>query len=61
MRFKLLSLTLCTALLLAGCGATVQNPVTGAQERTVMDEAQEIALGRKEHQAVLQQMPPFFF
>ena len=59
MRSKLISLTLCTALLLAGCGATVQNPVTGEQERTVMDEAQEIALGRKEHQAVLQQMPPY--
>lgn len=58
MRLKLISLTLCAALL-AACGTTVQNPVTGQQERTVMDEGQEIALGRKEHQAVLQQMPPY--
>lgn len=45
--------------LLAACGTTVQNPVTGQQERTVMDESQEIALGRKEHQAVLKEMPPY--
>jgi len=37
----------------------VVNPVTGQQERTVMDEAQEIALGRKEHQAVLLEMPAY--
>lgn len=48
-----------TAGLLAGCGTTVQNPVTGQQERTVMDEGQEIALGRKEHQGVLKEMPPY--
>lgn len=58
MRIKLISLSLCAALL-AGCGTTVQNPVTGQQERTVMDETQEIALGRKEHQAVLQEMPAY--
>ncbi len=48
-----------TASLLAACGTTVQNPVTGQQERTVMDEGQEIALGRQEHQAVLKEMPPY--
>jgi predicted Zn-dependent protease len=58
MRNTLTTLVL-TAAMLAGCGSTVQNPVTGAPERTVMDEAQEIALGRKEHQAVLQSMPPY--
>lgn len=58
MRFNLAPLMLCAALL-AGCGTTVQNPVTGQQERTVMDQAQEIALGRKEHQAVLQEMPAY--
>lgn len=58
MRFKFAPLMLCAALH-AGCGTSVQNPVTGQQERTVMDEAQEIALGRKEHQAVLQEMPAY--
>jgi predicted Zn-dependent protease len=38
--------------LLGGC-ATVVNPVTGKEERTVMDEKTEIAEGRKGHQAVL--------
>lgn len=41
------------ALLLAGCGTTVVNPVTGRAERTVMDEASEIAEGAKAHQQVL--------
>jgi predicted Zn-dependent protease len=41
-----------TAALLAGC-ATVVNPVTGREERTVMDEAAEIAEGRKAHPQVL--------
>ena len=41
-------------LLLAGCGTTkVVNPVSGRAERTVMDEATEVAEGRKAHQAVL--------
>ena len=40
-------------LLLAGCGTTVVNPVTGRQERTVMDEAAEVAEGRKAHEQVL--------
>ena len=40
------------AALLAGC-ATVVNPVTGREERTVMDEAAEIAEGRKAHPQVL--------
>jgi len=53
--------TLCTALssallsstLLLGCGATVVNPVTGREERTVMDETTEIAQGKKAHQQML--------
>jgi predicted Zn-dependent protease len=40
------------ALLLASC-ATVVNPVTGQTERTVMDEAAEIAEGKKAHPQVL--------
>ncbi|MBA3598336.1 MAG: M48 family metalloprotease [Methylibium sp.] len=43
---------LLTAALLAGC-ATVVNPVTGKEERTVMDVKTEIAEGRKAHQAVI--------
>ena len=41
------------SVLLAGCGTTVVNPVTGREERTVMDEATEIAEGKKAHQDVL--------
>lgn len=51
--FRTLSTVLLSALLLAGCGTTVVNPVTGRAERTVMDEAAEIAEGRKAHQQVL--------
>jgi predicted Zn-dependent protease len=40
------------ALLAASC-ATVVNPVTGRSERTVMDEAAEIAEGKKAHPQVL--------
>lgn len=43
------------ALALAGCGSTVVNPVTGAAERSVMDERAEIAEGQKAHQQVLQE------
>ncbi len=45
------------ALLLAGCGTKVVNPVTGRAERTVMDEASEIAEGAKAHQQVLADSP----
>jgi predicted Zn-dependent protease len=34
----------------------VVNPVTGKEERTVMDEAAEVAEGRKAHEAVLAEM-----
>ena len=40
-------------LLLVGCGTKVVNPVTGRNERTVMDEQTEIAEGAKAHQQVL--------
>lgn len=39
--------------LIAGCGTTIVNPVTGQAERTVMDEPAEIAEGRKGHEEVL--------
>lgn len=42
-------------LLLAGCGTTVVNPVTGESERSAMSEEAEIAEGAKGHQQVLQQ------
>ena len=44
---------LLSSMLLAGCGSTVVNPVTGREERTVMDEATEIAEGKKAHEQVL--------
>jgi len=47
----LLNLLLAAALL-AGC-STVQNPVTGRTERTVMDEKSEIAEGQKAHKDIL--------
>ena len=46
---------LLSALLMAGCGTTVVNPVTGQTERTVMDEASEVAEGAKGHQEVLKE------
>ena len=54
MRFVSLPLLLVLGLLTA-CGTPVKNPVTGRSERTVLDEPGEIALGRKEHQLVLQE------
>jgi len=45
--------------LLVACGSTVQNPVTGLKERTVMDPQTEIALGRREHQEVLKETPAY--
>jgi len=48
-----LSLVLLSALLLMGCGTTTVNPVTGRDERTVMDEPTEIAEGKTAHQQVL--------
>jgi predicted Zn-dependent protease len=50
---KLLAI-LATALL-ASCGTTVVNPVTGRAERTVMDERAEIEEGRKAHAEVLKE------
>ena len=47
---------LLTTTLLAGCAtSSVKNPVTGLQERTVMDEPSEIAEGKKAHQQVLEE------
>jgi predicted Zn-dependent protease len=51
MRALVISLLLSGALL-AGC-ATVVNPVTGKEERTVMDVQTEIAEGKKAHQSVI--------
>ena len=49
------SALLLSAALLAGCGSTVNNPVTGQGERSVMSEAAEIAEGKKAHPQVLQE------
>jgi predicted Zn-dependent protease len=46
---------LLSAALLAGCGTNVVNPVTGQTERSVMTEQDEIAEGKKAHEAVLQE------
>ena len=43
----LASAVLLAASLLAGCGSTVVNPVTGQAERTVMDERTELVEGKK--------------
>lgn len=40
-------------VLLAGCGTRVVNPVTGRAEMSAMDEATELAEGKKSHQQVL--------
>jgi predicted Zn-dependent protease len=47
--------TLALAALLSACGTTVQNPVTGQAERTVMSEAAEIEEGKKAHAQVLEE------
>ena len=54
MQYKAPSLLL-AALLLAGCGSPVVNPVTGVAERSVMDESREVAEGQKGHQEVLKE------
>jgi predicted Zn-dependent protease len=46
---------LLSAALLAGCGTNVVNPVTGQSERSVMSEQDEIAEGKKAHEAVLKE------
>ncbi len=46
---------LCLSSFLAGCGAPVQNPVTGRSERSVMSLSDEIAAGRKAHEQVLRE------
>jgi predicted Zn-dependent protease len=52
----LLPALLVAAALLTACGTTtVRNPVTGENERTVMDEASEVAEGKKAHEQVLQE------
>ena len=51
---RLLAL-LAAAVLAAGCGTSVVNPVTGRAERTVMDEKDEIAEGRKAHESTLKE------
>jgi predicted Zn-dependent protease len=53
MRYRSL-IALLFAATLAAC-ATVTNPVTGRTERTVMDEAAEVAEGKKAHQGVLEE------
>lgn len=49
---KRLALSCMMAAALAGC-ATVENPVTGRMERTVMDERAELEQGRLGHEQVL--------
>ena len=53
MRIRTWPLLIAGAVMLAGCGTAVVNPVTGATERTVMTEADELAEGRKAHAQVL--------
>jgi predicted Zn-dependent protease len=53
-RLRCAPLLLACALLTA-CGSAILNPVTGAQERSVMDERSEIAAGAKGHAEVLKE------
>ena len=43
-------------LVVSGCSV---NPVTGKQDFVMMSENQEIAMGKRYHSQVLQQMPPY--
>ncbi len=43
-------------LIFSGCSV---NPVTGKQDFVMMSETQEIAMGKRYHSQVLQQMPPY--
>ncbi len=52
---RLLSVLVAAALLSAACGTHVVNPVSGKAERTVMDEASEIAEGKKAHEEVMKE------
>jgi predicted Zn-dependent protease len=50
-----LSVLLAAALLAAACGTQVVNPVSGRTERSVMDEASEVAEGKKAHEEVMKE------
>jgi predicted Zn-dependent protease len=52
---KRLAPTLFALALLAACGSTSTNPVTGQKERTVMNEQTELSEGRKAHEEVLKE------
>jgi predicted Zn-dependent protease len=52
---RMLPFVLALGLLVGGCGTTVVNPVTGESERTTMDEAAELAEGKKAHAEVLKE------
>ena len=52
---RLLSVLVAAALLTAACGTNVVNPVSGETERSVMDEATEIAEGKKAHAEVMKE------
>lgn len=52
---RLLLVPVLASALLAGCGSTVVNPVTGQTERSVMSEEAEVAEGAKAHQEVLKE------
>ena len=54
MRRLLIAACLAATVLVQGC-ATVENPVTGKKERTVMDERTEMAEGAKAHPQILAQ------
>jgi predicted Zn-dependent protease len=52
---RALSVLLAAALLTAACGTQVVNPVSGKTERSVMDEASEVAEGKKAHEEVMKE------
>ena len=56
---RLIIATLLLSTLLAVLAGCATNPVTGRQDFVLMSEAEEISLGRKYHQQVLKEMPPY--
>jgi predicted Zn-dependent protease len=52
---RALSVLLAAAVLAASCGTNVVNPVSGQTERSVMDEASEVAEGKKAHEEVMKE------
>jgi len=56
---QLFCYALLALILLSGLSSCATNPVTGKQDFVLMSETEEISLGRKYHQQILKEMPPY--